>query len=228
MEKNSMVRQGKGAVTRWNAVLLFSVIFAAFILPVLPVQWHRGTFRFVYTVIYVAAIYSLERKSRAMIALMFTTFLIEWLSMFFHMTLLLNLAKGFNVLFFLIIVAMLIRQIAMAKEVNTEIILGSIIGYLLLGVVYSIFVSFILQHDPAAFNCQITVMDDSYAMTDTSVPLYFSFVTMGTLGYGDILPLKPYTRAFATWITVSGQLYIAVIISLLVGKFSARKRYDEP
>ena len=44
---------------------------------------------------------------------------------------------------------------------------------------------------------------------------------MGTVGYGDFLPKTPFAKSFSTLIGVTGQLYVAIIISMLVGKFSS-------
>lgn len=214
----------KGAVTGWNALLLFSVIFAAFILPVLPIKMHSILFRFVFSVIYLAAVFSLEKRSKYIFTLLFATFLIEWISGIFDLPLLKTIARGTNIVFFLVVVFSLIWQIAGAKKVNSEVILGSIAGYLLLGIIYSIFIAFIIQQDPAAFSGPSMDTLSPGSGNDTSIPLYYSFVTLATLGYGDIFPLKPYARSLATWITISGQFYIAIIVALLVGKFSSQRR----
>jgi voltage-gated potassium channel len=52
--------------------------------------------------------------------------------------------------------------------------------------------------------------------------LYFGFVTFATLGYGDFVPVKPYAKSLAILISICGLLYVAVIIALLVGKFSSQ------
>ena len=49
--------------------------------------------------------------------------------------------------------------------------------------------------------------------------LYFSFVTISTLGYGDISPLTPQGQAVAIFVAISGQLYLAILMAMLVGKF---------
>jgi hypothetical protein len=51
--------------------------------------------------------------------------------------------------------------------------------------------------------------------------LYYTFVTYTTTGYGDILPASQFAKTFTILIGISGQLYVAIIIALLVGKFSA-------
>jgi hypothetical protein len=99
--------------------------------------------------------------------------------------------------------------------------LGSIAGYLLLGMVYSIFVTIIIKNDPGSYsNLPPDIMQNG--TVKASIPLYYSFVTLASLGYGDICPLQPVTRSLATLITVSGQFYVAVIVALLVGKFSSK------
>jgi Na+/H+-dicarboxylate symporter len=57
--------------------------------------------------------------------------------------------------------------------------------------------------------------------------MYYGFITMTTVGYGDILPLKPYTRSLATFIAVAGQFYMAIIVALLVGKFAAQHDFSD-
>jgi hypothetical protein len=113
-------------------------------------------------------------------------------------------------------------QIAKSREVTAVAILGSIAGYLLLGLVYSIFISIIIKNDPGAYS-NLPEDIQQVNINNPSVSLYYSFVTLASLGYGDICPLKPYTRSLATFIAVSGQLYIAVIVALLIGKFSSQQ-----
>jgi hypothetical protein len=112
---------------------------------------------------------------------------------------------------------------AMAKIVTARVIMASISGYLLLGIIFSVLIDAILRYDPLAFRFPSSPSgsgDPSLHMSDS---IYFGFVTLATLGYGDFVPLKPYTRSLATLIAVSGQLYIATIIGVLIGKFVARR-----
>jgi voltage-gated potassium channel len=217
-----MERIRYGSPALWNTILLFSVIFAVFVLPVLPTVGQRYVFRIVYTFIYVSAILSLEKRNNYLLMLFFATLITEWISAILNLEVLQILAKAVNILFFFVIVVSLIRQIATAGKVSAGVILGSVAGYLLLGLIFSIFIIFINQRDPGSFSAAPGQSVESEAGINTSVPLYFSFVTLASLGYGDIVPLKPYTRSFATFVTVTGQFYIAIIVALLVGKFSSQ------
>ncbi len=210
-----------GSTSLWNSILLFSVVFTAFVVPILPVYLHRITFSAVYTAIYISAIFSLEKRSKSIVILFVTTIIMQWVSAIFNFELLNDISKGFSILFFLLVVFSLIRQIAFAKEVSAGVILGSLTGYLLIGIVYSVFIFFIIRTVPGAYTSQ---MDETItgAHIDASPPLYYTYITLASVGYGDIVPLKPISRSLATMMAVSGQFYIAVIVALLVGKFSSR------
>jgi voltage-gated potassium channel len=209
----------------WNTILLISVIFASFILPVLPYSWHRISFQAVYTVMYFSAVLSLEKRNRYMIAFAFLTFALQLASLLLNLQFILGISRSANIIFFFVIVFYLIRQIATAKKVNSRVIFNSIAGYLLIGIIYAIFITFIVQHDPGAFNYAHTP-DQPEINTDASISLYYGYITLATVGYGDIVPLKPYTRSLATFIAVSGQFYIAIIVALLVGKFAAQRETE--
>jgi hypothetical protein len=197
------------------------VVFTVFILPVLPIEWHKLIFRIFYSLIYISAILSLERRDKKLIVLFLATFFIEWVSALFSLELVYYISRIANVIFFFVLIIKLISQIAKAREVTAGVVLSSVTGYLLLGLIYSIFVAVIMFKDPGAFS-NVQPAGASEDGVNISTPLYYSYVTIASLGYGDICPLKPISRSLATIITVSGQFYMAVIVALLVGKFSSR------
>lgn len=207
--------------TQWGIILLVTLIFTIFILPVMPLTWQEQSSMIVYTILYFSAIFSMDKKVKSILVLSIIAFCMNWLAGIFSLWILTSVSKLLSVIFFLIIIIMLIRQVATAPQVNLKVILGSVMGYLLMGLVYSIFVAYIMDQDPSSFNIPQSYDKKTTAIAHLDESVYFSFVSLATLGYGDILPLKPYTRSFAIWITVSGQLYIAIIVALLVGKFAS-------
>jgi voltage-gated potassium channel len=212
-----------GSTALWSSLLLISVIFAVFVLPVLPVRYQQSVFRLVYTIIYFTAILSLEKRTKFLLIFSLSTLAIEWISGILNFPVLLIVAKVVNILFFLFIVVSLIRQIATARKVSVGVIVDSVSGYLLVGMIFSILLMFIFQYDPGAFSYKPGEPEQTEEEMNMTVPAYFSFVTLATLGYGDIVPLKPYSRSLSTVIAVTGQFYIAVIVALLVGKFSSQQ-----
>jgi hypothetical protein len=218
-----MVKNVFSSISLWNSVLLVSVVFTVFIIPVFPVTLHRGMFNISYSAIFLSAVLSLEKRSKTTLTIFVITFLMQILSSFLKLELINDISKSFNALFFIVVVYALIRQIASAREVSAEVILGSVSGYLLIAIVFTIFLFFISRNLPDAYTVQFSNPDDSSGIVDTSVPFYYTLITMASVRYGDIVPLKPVTRSMATLMGVTGQFYIAVIVAMLVGKFSLKK-----
>jgi voltage-gated potassium channel len=209
---------------RWNTVLFVSVLFASFIVPLLPPGFYQRTlFKIAYNIIYFAAIFTLEKHRKIFLSLFISAIGILWISAIFDLTFLEDFSKGLNILCLLVIVVFLIQQITTAKNVSERVIVDSISGYLLLGMIFSILIAFILQNDPNAYNYPNINSPDTENRLNLSVPIYYAYITLASVGYGDIVPLKPYTRSLATFIAISGQFYVTVIIALLIGKYSSRQ-----
>ena len=54
--------------------------------------------------------------------------------------------------------------------------------------------------------------------------LYFSFVTMTTLGYGDVTPVSSTAKSTTIIIAIAGQLYLTILVAMLVGKFLSKTK----
>ena len=91
--------------------------------------------------------------------------------------------------------------------------MGSICVYILVGISWSIFYFFVSVIHPGAFD-GITEIGAKQQFTDL---LYYSFVTLSTLGYGDINPVTPIARTLAYIEALFGQFYIAILVASFVG-----------
>ncbi|MCF6361649.1 MAG: potassium channel family protein [Cyclobacteriaceae bacterium] len=98
------------------------------------------------------------------------------------------------------------------KKVDAQIIAGSIGAYLLFGLSGAMLFNVIDLLYPASF-------DFSFAYGGGYDTVYFSFVTLSTLGYGDITPHTPQGQAVVIFVSIAGQLYMAILMAMLVGKF---------
>jgi len=123
-------------------------------------------------------------------------------------------------LFFALITVVVLRHILSAREVTTDIILGAMCAYLLLGMVWAMVFSLIEILVPGSFlhgGQAVTEGFQGSRLQVISSFIYYSFVTLTTLGYGDITPRSSPAAALSSLEAVIGQLYIAVLIARLVG-----------
>lgn len=130
----------------------------------------------------------------------------------------------------------LLRYIFRARVINLDVLLAACAVYLLLGAIFVPIFGFI-----ESLTCFSTLENGvcQHAFLDgvngepTALPLpwqtlvYYSYATLSTLGYGDVLPATYWARSLATLEAVMGVLYTAVILARLVGMYSAEKVEEE-
>lgn len=113
------------------------------------------------------------------------------------------------------------RQVFQSKEIDADVIMGAICIYTLSGLTWGLFYSLIEFNFPGSFAGEIVSSENLNLLevkTNTTISMtYYSFVTLTTLGFGDIIPITPIARSLAIIETLFGQFYIAITISTLVG-----------
>ncbi len=171
----------------------------------------------------IFGVLSIDRKKWKILIFVLGILILEFVTFALELTILNYISKFLYVIVFLTVVVNLIGQIAIARVVTSKEILEAISGYILIGIIYSVIISFIMVVDPGAYNVVEKTSDIQELFLYMSTSMYYGLVSMAGMGYGDIVPLKPYTRSLATFIGVSGQFYIAILISMLVGKYLSRK-----
>ena len=121
--------------------------------------------------------------------------------------------------FMLVAIAYTMKQVAVGSEINANRIVGAVCVYLLLGVIWAMAYTIIEMVSPESFAGFSPIGDLGW----DSEWLYFSFVTMTTLGYGDILPVSATARGFAYMQAIVGQFYIAVLVAGLVSAYVSKR-----
>jgi len=122
-------------------------------------------------------------------------------------------------IFFSISIALAVRHLFQAGPITLNRLLGGICIYILLGMCWSILYMYLIWWQPDSFAGAVLDTPDNPLFWDM---IYFSFVTLTTLGYGDITPAEPVARALAYTEAVVGQLYIAILIGTLVGNLAGK------
>jgi voltage-gated potassium channel Kch len=100
-----------------------------------------------------------------------------------------------------------------ARAIDAEHIYAALSAYLLAGLFFGLLHWAIALTWPGSFG-EATATPGAFSL---STAIYFSFVTLATLGYGDVVPKTDVARGLAVFEAVGGQLYIAVMIARLVG-----------
>jgi len=121
--------------------------------------------------------------------------------------------------FLFVAITFTMKQVAVGTNITTNRLVGAICVYILLGVIWAMFYTLVNTISPGSF----TGFSATEGLGWDSEWLYFSFVTMTTLGYGDILPVSATARGLAYMQAVVGQFYIAVLVAGLVGAYVAKR-----
>ena len=122
--------------------------------------------------------------------------------------------------FLVVAISYTLGQVVFGTEMSANRLLGAICVFLLLGIIWAFGYALLELAAPNSFKG----FDPAHAPGADSTWLYFSFVTLTTLGYGDITPVTAVARTLSYLQAVAGQFYIAVLVAGLVsGYISSRQ-----
>lgn len=215
-------RKDKSAMA--NGILLFFTIITIFVIPVFPIIDLNLLFTFSLTGIFFFAVLSLKKNNKFLIRISVFLTLAIWVSFFSDNEWVKLTFRVFNFLFFIFIVVSLIKQVSSTSTVTVKVIVDSITGYLLLGFAFSLIVAIISIKIPEAYSTNFSINIEKGLLEPIQDDIYYTFMTFTTTGYGDIVPIHPISKSLAVMISVSGQLYVAIIIAMLIGKYASLKK----
>ena len=124
-----------------------------------------------------------------------------------------------SVLLFAFVIARLLAFLVRAPRVDANVLCAGVAGFLLLGLLWVPAYAAVARLNPAAFN--LPSPPGSPATLDGFSAFYFSFITLCTVGYGDIAPVSKLARMLAVMEAITGLFYMAVLISRLVSLYSS-------
>lgn len=127
-------------------------------------------------------------------------------------------------LFCLLSVVFSLRRVIFSSVMNTNRIVGAICVYMLLGMFWAILYYAIYSLNPAAFNGVGPLVLESGESNKQLLFnfIYYSFVTLTTLGYGDLTPVSGIARALSYLEAITGVMYTAVLVAALVGAYASQ------
>jgi hypothetical protein len=120
-------------------------------------------------------------------------------------------------LFVLGVLFTILRRFAVHPVITGQSVLAAICVYLLMGLGYSAVYGFIGAVDPAGlFGPQV-------GAGNNVIRMYYSFITLTTVGYGDFVPYADTTRMIAVTEALIGQVYLVTIVALLVSQIGHQR-----
>jgi len=122
--------------------------------------------------------------------------------------------------FALIAILAMIKGVFMTDEVTSDIVVGSICIYIMIGMFFAFIYAAAAIINPYSFNLAGHTYGSLESLRDY---LYFSFVTLTTLGYGDMVPTAAMSKMLSSMEAVTGPVYLAILVARLVGQHMSQR-----
>ena len=203
-------------------ILLGAQLLLSFISPLFSATpYARSVVDLAITIVFLSAIIVIANTRKHLIiglVLMIPSLIVIWGIKLYHVESLETISLVGSALFFCYIAVLILIEIFRAEMVTVNIIAAGISVYLFFGNICGLLYAIIGHVDPGAFN--IPAATASYLGSDAAnigSAMYFSFVTLTTLGYGDITPVNTFARSLAFLEAALGKIYLTVLIASLVG-----------
>jgi len=194
------------------------IIFAIMLLLLVnPFLGPLGLFGHLFSTLITALIplssaFALTRKRENAIIILFIAapfVILDGLNFFYTSRLLTIVAFSFATFLYFYIVFLLVKNLLAIKAVTADLIYCAISTYLLIGMGWAGIYTIVESISPGSFSGGSEPVD----------LLYFSFVSLTTLGFGDVLPLSAIGKRLVIFEATMGSIYMAVIVAIIVGRY---------
>lgn len=198
-------------------ILTFWIIIIIAIFPYF-VNGNLGLFIFslLLSFVLISAVFTITGRSKyAILALVLIVpaLITAWASFFVDSNLLKEISSLLTLLVMVLVTFSIFLEVVRSKTpIPRHIIWGAIAVYLMIGISFATLYNLTYLITPSSFYYGV----DPSLVLNFSDFIYFSFVTLATLGYGDIVPLTAQARSFAILEAITGSLYLAVLIAKIV------------
>jgi voltage-gated potassium channel len=129
---------------------------------------------------------------------------------------------GIRALFYLLTAIRIVQVLAHSARVSVQTLCLGAAGYVHLGLTAGLLATVLQLVDPDSFNLGAIAMREEL-MARLS---YFAFITLGSLGYGDVVPASPIGESFAVLLSLSSTLYLSLLVGLLLSRFITSQDSD--
>ena len=211
--------------TRYNRhryqILFFTLLFTLGAMPIATFfQWGSTVIELLFGAILLAAVLPLgtPRRRRMLIISVAVLLLARPVATEVDLNKVSETALGLWALVGLLAAAGALRFVLKADQIGGEHVFAALSAYLLAGVFFGVTYWAIEVALPGSFAGPSDFSRES--------AVYFSFVTLATLGYGDFLPKTDMTRGIVVFEVIGGQLFLAVMVARLIGLYTDTRKSD--
>jgi len=217
----ALVRPGlfRFSVARFLAALVLLFVATPFIEGARNGAWIEIALATVVMCMGVLAVGARRRTLIIAIILVLPAVVGNWVHHLWHESYPMEAVVAARLVFLAFVVGRLLMFILRAPRVNSEVLCAGISIYLLLGLLWAIGYTLVALHDVNAFAFSVPA-SSPHEMTRFTA-FYYSFMTLTTVGYGDITPVSNVARMLAIMESMSGTLFVGVLIARLVSLYSA-------
>ena len=210
---------------------VLGILLLAMVIPSL-FEFNDGLFsQIFYTLILFTSLYTVSKTKMHLViglSLAVPSLVANWWYFFDE-----NGASGFKhvfaALFFLWMILLVSRSIAASSKITSDTIFGAMAVFFLLGFMWAQLYGLVASMDPMAFSHTAALFEGGQLEVLRSLSFnYYSFVTLTTVGYGDITPLTPSARMLSILEGICGQFYMAVVVGSLIGLKLAQAKSVTP
>ena len=200
--------------------LFFFLLFCIGAMPLL-IEWGFGfiseILQVLLALILLASLISIvdQRLLSVLFAILSLMLVLKLLYLTSHVNVILPTSRWLQVFFCLMAAILILRFVMQAKRVNNDVVFAALSFYLLFGLIFGFIYFMVEEAFPGSLLHNVTSASLEGGIR-LSQAVYFSFVTLATLGYGDIIPANDIIRSLAIVQTMIGQVYLVVLVARLV------------
>jgi len=222
MDQRARIPAGQPLLKGRFIYLLVMILAMLVIAPLADEFFHlRVLMDIFWTAIFIAAVYAISHKKHHLIigTLLALPMLGSiWFSYLLQHTGLHVLGSICGAAFFGLAIFHILVFIYNQERVSKDLIVGAALVYMLMGLAWTFIIATVETLHPGSY-----AMTQSASGQITQAFVYYSFVTITTLGYGDIIPVTKLSRSLCIIEAVIGQLYLVVSVAWLVGMHVSQK-----
>lgn len=137
----------------------------------------------------------------------------SWVTKSIDQTLIIYIHYFFAISFLAYTCLHIFRYLFETEDISADMLYAAVCLYLIVGMIWGMIYVLIEMYQPGSFQLATDLNNTREVFSEL---LYFSYVTLSTLGYGDIAPLSRIARSWATFEAIIGQFYLAFVVARLV------------